>query len=183
MALVKCKQCGNEVASNAAACPKCGAPPPRVASTGRKLALILGGLFGLCVIGNCVGAVSKRRGDSSSSPTQASTKSAEPVKMLHLRDLLAEYKDNEIRADSNFKGRIIQTAGYVRDVKRDILGKIFVTVGTGQQLEIPVVQCSFSEAHAQKAASLSQGTPVGIRGRVEGLMMNVVVKDCVFVDL
>ena len=29
MALVKCKECGNEVSRKAKACPKCGAPPPK----------------------------------------------------------------------------------------------------------------------------------------------------------
>ncbi|MCY1083423.1 OB-fold protein [Archangium lansingense] len=183
MALVKCKQCGGDVASDAAACPKCGAPPPRGASVGKKVAFALAGLFGLCFFGTCVSAVVKARNNGGTSASQMSSLPDEAVKMVHLREILSEYRDNEVRADSHFKGRVIQTAGYVRDVKRDILGKIFVTVGTGQQLEIPVVQCAFSDAHAQKAASLSKGTPVGIRGRVDGLMMNVLVKDCVFVDL
>lgn len=29
MALLKCKECGNEVADSAKACPKCGAPVPK----------------------------------------------------------------------------------------------------------------------------------------------------------
>ncbi len=30
MALIQCKDCGNEVSDSAEACPKCGAPVPRV---------------------------------------------------------------------------------------------------------------------------------------------------------
>ncbi|MEI7945519.1 MAG: zinc ribbon domain-containing protein [bacterium] len=33
MALVKCADCGNEVSTSAASCPKCGAPGPTVAAT------------------------------------------------------------------------------------------------------------------------------------------------------
>lgn len=29
VALVQCKECGNEVSTNASACPRCGAPIPR----------------------------------------------------------------------------------------------------------------------------------------------------------
>lgn len=29
MSLIKCKDCGNEMSSEAKACPKCGAPPPK----------------------------------------------------------------------------------------------------------------------------------------------------------
>jgi RNA polymerase subunit RPABC4/transcription elongation factor Spt4 len=32
MAMIKCAECGNDVSSQAAACPKCGAPPPKVRS-------------------------------------------------------------------------------------------------------------------------------------------------------
>lgn len=38
MALIQCTECGNQVASTAAACPSCGAPP--VAAVGTPLATI-----------------------------------------------------------------------------------------------------------------------------------------------
>jgi hypothetical protein len=88
-----------------------------------------------------------------------------------------------VRADVNYKGRIIQTTGIVRDVKRDIVDSLYVTLGTGQRLEVPVVQCLFDDVHVKKAASLSPGARVTVRGRVSGLMMNVVVRECEFVGL
>jgi hypothetical protein len=190
MALVKCKQCGGEVASNAAACPKCGAPPPRGKS---KIALyVLGSFMGLCFFGTCVGMVSGSKGKTGTTATaspaagSARQETAEEQKpaatQVEIRTLLGEYKDNEIRADSTFKGHIIQTTGVVGDVKKDILGSIYVTLGTGRQLEIPTVQCYFDDSHAAKAANLSKGSKVTVRGRVDGLMMNVLVKDCEFVD-
>jgi hypothetical protein len=44
-------------------------------------------------------------------------------------------------------------------------------------------KCFFDDAHAKKAASLSKGARVTVRGRVTGLMMNVVVRECEFVGL
>lgn len=101
---------------------------------------------------------------------------------MEIRKLLAEYSDNEIRADSAFKGQLIQTTGVVDDVKKDIMDSIYVTLGTGRQFEIPQVQCFFDDVHAKKAAALSKGARVTVRGRVDGLMMNVLVKDCEFAD-
>ena len=36
MALVQCKDCGNEVSDSAAACPKCGAPVPKTLGTNEE---------------------------------------------------------------------------------------------------------------------------------------------------
>jgi hypothetical protein len=89
-----------------------------------------------------------------------------------------EYKDNEVRADGKFKGKVVQTTGLVRDVKKDVLGSIYVTLGTGKLLEVPVVQCFVAGSQVERVTALSKGDKVTMRGRVDGLMMNVLVKDC-----
>jgi hypothetical protein len=99
-----------------------------------------------------------------------------------LQALLGEYKDNEVRADMRYKGKVVTVAGTVTDVKRDLLGKMFVTIGTGQMFEIPEVQCFFEDEHARQAARLSKGDRATVRGTVQGLMMNVLVEDCEFVE-
>lgn len=180
MALVKCKQCGTEVANNAATCPQCGAKVPRGMSTGKILLLVFGGLgmcfFGTCMVGAVGMAMNKPRAGSSSGTNSTAAASA---KYVDIRTLLSEYTDNEVRADSTFKGRYVQIDGVVNDVKRDVLNTIYVTLGSGV-LEVIQVQCFFNEGQAKKAASLSRGTRVSVRGRVDGLLMNVLMKDCEF---
>ncbi|QRN97412.1 hypothetical protein JRI60_52205 [Archangium violaceum] len=183
MAVVKCKQCGGEVAPNAAACPQCGAARPRGVSTGKVLAIVGVSLGALCFIPCLIGGVVSAFNGGSTSAARASLRPTEAAKSVDIRTLLSEYRDNEVRADANYKGRIIETTGIVDDVKRDIVDQIYVTVGTGRQIEIPVVQCLFDDAHVQKAASLSKGARVTVRGRVDGLLMNVVVRECEFVGL
>ena len=95
-----------------------------------------------------------------------------------LRQLLAQYKDNEVRADGLYKGKVTQFSGIVDTVKKDILGSIYVTVGTGEWLQIPQVQCYFDASRANDTARLSKGDHVRMRGRVDGLMMNVLIKEC-----
>lgn len=98
---------------------------------------------------------------------------------VDLSELLAEYKDNEVRADSKFKKQIVRFTGKVNNIKNDLAGDPYVTVGTGKQFEIPEVQCSLSKSSAAAAAELSKGAEVTVVGRVSGLMMNVQLKDCV----
>jgi hypothetical protein len=71
----------------------------------------------------------------------------------------------------------------VGDVKKDFLDAMYVTLGTGGALEVPKVQCFFNDSEAKKAATLSKGARVTVRGRVEGLMLNVLVRRCEFVSL
>ncbi|WP_395835555.1 hypothetical protein [Archangium violaceum] len=182
MALVKCKQCGGDVASNAAACPKCGAPPPRGSSVGKTVAFVFAGLFGLCFLGTCVSALSKGGGGGASS-ARASSNSPETARTVDIRTLLGEYRDNELRADSSFKGQLIQTSGIVGDVKKDFIGDAYVTLGSGEPLEAAQVQCILNKSQAKKAASLSQGARITVRGRVSGLMMNVIVRECDLISL
>ncbi len=68
--------------------------------------------------------------------------------VIPVKTLLADYKANEVRADGTYKGKVVQITGVVRDVKRDILGSLYVTVGNGGALEIPVAQCFFEESGA-----------------------------------
>lgn len=107
---------------------------------------------------------------------EAATESALDVQ---IGTLLSEYKDNEIRADGQFKGKRIRVGGSVDDVKKDILNNPFVTIGTGKQFEIPQVQCTLRSSEASKAANLSKGSSVTVTGKVGGLMMNVQLRDCV----
>jgi len=181
MALVKCKQCGTEVANNAATCPQCGAKVPRGMSTGKILLLIFGGL-GVCFFGTCmVGAVGMARSKpgGAGSSSGASSTAAASARYVDIHTLLSEYADNQVRADSTFKGRYVQIDGVVNDVRRDVLNTIYVTLGSSQ-LEVLQVQCFFNEGQAKRAASLSRGSRVSVRGRVDGMLMNVLMKDCEF---
>lgn len=97
MALIKCKQCSNDVATNAKTCPKCGAP---VASGVSVFRIILGVCVFFCFTGVCV-AVGGSQNASGPQSAQASAPkpSQEAALNTGIRALLSEYKDNEVRAD------------------------------------------------------------------------------------
>ena len=56
------------------------------------------------------------------------------------------------------------------------MDEVYVTVGTGKKFEMPMVQCFVDDAAA--AAAFNQGDSITIEGKGDGLMVNVVVKDC-----
>lgn len=99
-----------------------------------------------------------------------------------LDSLLSEYKDNEVRADSEFKGRTVTFSGVANTIGKDILDTIYITVGHGWDFELPEVQCMFNDQWARQAARVSKGDRVRLRGHVQGKMMNVLVRDCEFVS-
>lgn len=98
---------------------------------------------------------------------------------VDIKALLGEYKDNEVRADSRFKGKFVEVRGTVGDIKKDLTGDTYVTIGTGEAFEIPVFQCSVAEGQNGAAAALSKGQKATVRGTITGLMMNVLGDDCV----
>ncbi|QQR44572.1 hypothetical protein JKA73_37450 [Myxococcus xanthus] len=186
MAPVKCGKCGSEEAPNARACSRCGAQVSKPGLSTKQILLIVFGGLGMCCFGTCaLGAIGAATGKPGGNrPAAASAPSAEATaRWVDMTTLLSEYRDNEVRADSNFKGQFVQTAGVVDDVKKDLFGSIYVTLGTGRQFEIPQVQCFFDESQSKKAATLTKGSRVTVHGRVEGLMMNVLMRRCEFIGL
>ncbi len=94
--------------------------------------------------------------------------------------LLKDYKDNELRADNKYKGKRVRLSGIAGEIKRDITNTPFLTVGTGSQFEIPVAQCFFGEEYVSNLSNIHPGQPVLVNCEVQGLMMNVLLKDCSF---
>ena len=98
---------------------------------------------------------------------------------VSLAKLLGDYKANEVRADGTYKGKTIQVSGTVDDVKKDLMGDAYVTVGSGAAFEIPQVQCMGGATQEAAFSKLNKGQKVTVQGKVDGLMMNVLLSDCV----
>ena len=121
-----------------------------------------------------------KKDDGSPGPaaTAAAAVAAESVPTIKAADILADYKANEVRGDAKWKGKLVKVVGMVGDIKKDILDHPYVTVGTGADFEIPMVQCTLKDGQESAAGNLSKGQAVALRGRVSGLMMNVQLDDC-----
>jgi len=93
---------------------------------------------------------------------------------ISARNLYRQYEANEVSADNNFKGKKFYVEGVVEDISKDILDEIFVRLKTGEI--IGSVQCYLNDADA--AAQLQKGQRITVYGTCEGVMMNVMMKNC-----
>ena len=114
--------------------------------------------------------------------TARSTSSAEeelanaPSYTLSANALFREYDNNEVAADTKYKGKIVLISGTVQDISKDILGKPFIVIGGSGFLD--GVQCSFTKNEEPALARLSKGQRVRVMGEVSGKLGNVQVEDC-----
>jgi hypothetical protein len=162
--------------------------PKKKMSTGKKVLIGLGILVLIGIIGNLLdkkGSPASINAEANANLTQAQKDSIEKVKLEEIKkntitakQLIAEYEANEVSADNTFKGKTFYVAGTVVDIKKDILGKIYVILD-GENI-IRRVQCYFEDA--ETAGKMSKGMNVTFKGKCSGLMMNVLMKDCQLVS-
>lgn len=90
-------------------------------------------------------------------------------------NLVGLYKENEIKADKDFKDKEFYVKGTIKSISKDVLGHAFITLGS--ENEINSVQCYFESEEA--LAELSKGQLVTVKGVCNGyVIMNVLMKEC-----
>ncbi|MCL2831441.1 MAG: hypothetical protein FWD77_12015 [Betaproteobacteria bacterium] len=89
-------------------------------------------------------------------------------------DLLKAYDANEVAADSKFKGKIVEITGKVESIGKDITDDQYISIDAGDPIRS--VQCYFQESASSELAQVSKGQRITIRGKVDGLAMNVILK-------
>jgi hypothetical protein len=78
--------------------------------------------------------------------------------------------------DLKYKGKHVTITGTVKDVGKDIVGTIYISLDAN--VWPFTVQCLFNDSAASSVAVISKGRTVRIVGRVDGKFGNVMVKDC-----
>lgn len=162
--------------------------------TGKKFAIGCGGLI---VLFGVIGAiVEDKKGTSTKAPEAAVSTgpnaSSPEVKdavidpktgkiaLALAPDLYQLYKQNEIDADNQLKGKIIKVRGVVESISKDAFDNAYLTIHTGSLLGL---RADFDDKHKPELATLRAGQKVTIQGRVEGFIMDCVqVKDCQLVQ-
>lgn len=125
------------------------------------------------------GGGSGSSGTNSSGSNQTNTAPAEQAIAVTATKLYADYKANEISADNTYKGKLVEVSGTVDNIGKDILDKPYISLKTGEI--IGSVQCMLDDDAIAEASALAEGTKVTMQGRVNGLLGNVLVKDCTLV--
>jgi len=90
-------------------------------------------------------------------------------------DLTKDYIDNEISADNHYKDKQIIVQGIISDIKKGISGNAFIVLeGTTSNRS---VQCYMKEIDG--IDKLKKGDKVFIKGKCDGLWVNVIMSSCI----
>ena len=205
MPMITCPDCNNEMSDAAPVCPKCGRPNSNAPVKSKPVGFLLGiGIFFLPLIFSwftlrkghttkakivsfgwlvlCLAIIASQDGNKSNNSSSIATPTeakVEQIMQVNIHEILSAYKNNEVGADNKYKGKNIQVTGKIGDIKKDILDNLYVTLGTGARFEIPQIQAFFDDSMNNQLGQLSKGRQLTIIGRVDGLMMNVLLRDCI----
>ena len=100
---------------------------------------------------------------------------------IHASTLFNIYEENDINGDQKYKGKVLEITGSVDGISRGFFDEIYITLNTGE-FKIFTVQCYFAEDFADRAGQLRKGEFVRVRGRCDGKVGNVIIKDCILVE-
>ena len=191
--MVKCKVCGKEI-SKGAKCPNCG-KDSRCFVSRHKVLTVIGGLVIIGALGSITGgnsnnkisdnkqtSISVENSDSkqtSVSNENSNKKQMEPELNISATELINAYKENEVKADKMYKGKIVEVNGIVDGIDSDIDDKAVVRLSDGDEFSIYTVSCYIDDENQDKACELKKGENVTIIGKADGEIAGTpVIKDC-----
>ena len=152
-------------------------PVKKPMGIGAKIGIGCGDTFlFLIILGGITSAVGSK---SSSTPVDSGSQTAQARVAPEITAIKIHqaYKQNEIAADEQYKGKVFNISGIVEGIQKDLTDSIFVTIKTGD--EFGSLHANFDDAHKATIAKLKPGQPLKIQGSVDGfLMQSVMVKDC-----
>ena len=166
--MVKCKVCGKEI-SKGAKCPNCG-KDSRCFVSRHKVLTVIGGLVIIAALGSITGgnsnnkisdskqtSVSIENSDSkqtSVSNENSNKKQMEPELNISATELINAYKENEIKADKMYKGKIVEVNGIVDAIDSGIDDKAVVRLSDGDEFSFYNVHCYIDNDNQNKACEL-----------------------------
>ena len=190
--MVKCKVCGKEI-SKGAKCPNCG-KDSRCFVSRHKVLTVIGGLVIIGALGSITGGNSNNKiSDSkqtsvsvednskqtSVSNENSNKKQMEPELNISATELINAYKENEVKADKTYKGKIVEVNGIVDGIDSGISDEAIVRLSDGDEFSFDDVICYIDNDNQDNACELKKGENVTIIGKADGeIIGEPVIKDC-----
>jgi hypothetical protein len=120
----------------------------------------------------------QRDADAAKSRADAAAKLRKDAPTFSADQVVANYKNNEVAADAALKGKVFKVKGKIERIGKDVLNTSYVAINAERADAIRSVQCFFDDSHLSELAALRPGQEVIIFGKCDGLMMNVLMKEC-----
>ena len=180
MALIKCKECGNEISTKASSCPKCGAKIEKKTSV---LIWVLAIMFGLSIFG----VITSGNKEASGPPIAAATSSAQisvnesSLPTYTAMQIANDYEANTISADQKYKGSRFKIKGSVTNINTDFAGDPYITLGGPNEFMEP--QFSFDKSELNQLAQLKKGMRITVACTGRGDVIKIPMqKECRLVE-
>ncbi len=106
-------------------------------------------------------------------------KPTEQIIRVNIKDILLAYKNNEVGADIQYKGKLIQTTGIINSVKKDFSDNIYVVLGTNTDFEWTQFRAEFVKTMNEQIAKLQKGSQLTVVCRIYGMSTDVKAKECI----
>ena len=103
----------------------------------------------------------------------------EPELNISASELINAYKENEVKADKIYKGRIVEVNGIVDKIDSDISDKAVIRLSDGDEFSFYNISCYIDNDNQDKACELKKGQNVTIVGVADGeIVGEPSIKDC-----
>jgi predicted nuclease of predicted toxin-antitoxin system len=171
MALIKCRECGKEISSEAPACPNCGRPAvnspstsPAASHSGKKKGSGCLSLIALVVVGTVVATyigVNSENNSQSGITRVPAARSDRPVYKTTARALYRDYEANEVATDQRIGNSAVEVEGVIASIDKDFSDSAVIQLVTDNQFS----HAGLTLVDSQKslAGTLSRGQPIVIR--------------------
>ncbi len=98
---------------------------------------------------------------------------------LNAVTLVNDYDIDEKAANDKYLGKIIEVKGVISEKVKDENGKYNITL---QAADLAGVGCEFDTKYQSEIKNLQEGQEVRIKGVCTGVLMDVVLVDCVLIN-
>ena len=163
--MTECKTCGNQIATNAKACPNCGAKIKKPIYKKWWFWLIIGLAF-IMIVG-----VAGSDSEDSPSPSGESTTATSEItyEIVDLQTMIDDLNNNAMKAEALYQNKYVQIEGRITNFDSD--GKyISVEALTADAWNFDTVMCYIkSDAQRQILINKSVDDVVTIKGRITSI--------------
>lgn len=183
----KCPKCGEEILASAKKCKHCQADlrnwfVRHKIITGILILIVIG------IIGSASGDESQKADTASNAGTKADTnqneKPVEPVKLapqvtITSANLSKEYSENEVAADSKYKGKLIEISGKITSIDNGITDNEIIIKLSDGKYDISGAMCYMKASEHEKVLTFKKGQQVTLIGTGNSATLgSPILKDC-----
>ena len=187
MALIKCKECLNQVSDKADSCPHCGTKVSKKLGCFTIAGYLTVGFLVMLYYNGESNKVNKLADDPNLKlnsdviePQRSERPKNVPIEVSSI-DLSKEYEQNEAKADSMFKNKTLYVTGVVVDITKDLFDNTRVMLNSRNQFLH--VNALIVKENEQNAIELVKGSKIKLRCTGNGAIIKApMLNDCEFLE-